>query len=665
MAKSESTAVNALIDMVRSGKPAGADAGDDLFAQHPPRMTSTIPPTAAEVAPLPRNRAPTGTSQHVVDKQVRMTTAPPRTNTIPPLPQAAGKAPPLPHRASRPSPPPRSSQQAAPPPRPTQPPVPRPSGASRVAQQMPAVRASQQMPAVRASQQMPAVRADAQRPRTEAAERPRTGTHDAQRSRAASPSPSRAGSPSPELLAAAAAQKLPRAKSPELARKSGAQRAASPDLARAATTDVARAATLPAPKRKSGPQRATGAQRTTPPRTSPVAAPFEAPHPMLALAQQQRMSTIDQTGDAVSAENWFEVSRAVDKVDETWVGSRTGERRASGAATARKVLVPLVALAVVGFGVGYLVFHSAAAHKKSGPRTAHVTAPVAAPAPTPEQVAIARPSTESPNAATATAGGTQPEPPPPSAAPVAPNPSTSEATIADHAETPAPVAPAAVQAVAQGSPVVEEVHTAHGVVKLVDVRIDSKPAGATVMLVDNGRTTLLGTTPVAASVDPSRSYDVVLSLEGRPTQMTHLDPTKTQRIDVTLAKSAPVAKASPAVKAAPAPHHETPHHAAKKVASAPAGGLADPGFEAPKAEVPKADRSEGGNGTLMVSSKPPCNIWIDGNDTGLVTPQRSISLGAGTHKVTFVNAAHNITKTVAVKISADQSTKLIQDLMPH
>ena len=371
---------------------------------------------------------------------------------------------------------------------------------------------------------------------------------------------------------------------------------------------------------------------------------------MLAFAQQQRMATIDQTGDVVSAENWFEVSRAVDKIDETWVGTRTAERRATRAATARRVLVPLVALAVVGFGVGYLVFHSAAAHKKSGPKTAHVTAPVAAPAPKPEQVAVARPSTESANAATATAGGTQPEPPPPSAAPV----------------DPTPVAPAGVQAVAESAPVVEEVQTAHGVVKLVDVRIDSKPAGATVMLVDNGKTTLLGTTPVAASVDPSRAYDVVLSLEGRPTQMTHLDPNKTQRIDVTLAKAGPVAKASPAVRSAPAPRAETPHHAAKKVASAPSGTLADPGFaEAPKAEAPKAAKSEGGNGTLMVSSKPPCNIWIDGNDTGLVTPQRSISLGAGTHKVTFVNAAHSITKTVAVKISADQSTKLIQDLMQH
>jgi hypothetical protein len=215
----------------------------------------------------------------------------------------------------------------------------------------------------------------------------------------------------------------------------------------------------------------------------------------------------------------------------------------------------------------------------------------------------------------------------------------------------------AVKAVGESAPVVHEVQTARGTVKLVDVRIDSTPAGATVMLVDNGKTTFLGTTPVAASVDPGRGYDVVLTLEGRPTQMAHLDPTKTQRLDVTLGK-APRA-AAPAVHSSAAPRAETPKKSAAKhvAASAPTGGLVDPGFDAPKAEA-------GGSGTLMVSSKPPCEIWIDGQDSGLKTPQRAMSLPAGTHKVTFSNSEENITKTVTVKISADQTTKLIQDLMP-
>jgi hypothetical protein len=119
-------------------------------------------------------------------------------------------------------------------------------------------------------------------------------------------------------------------------------------------------------------------------------------------------------------------------------------------------------------------------------------------------------------------------------------------------------------------------------------------------------------------------------------------------------------------------HH---HHAAAAAAkSAPTGTLADPGFdtepakteapkkvEAPKVEAPKAEPAAkkpapaaAGGGTLMVSAKPPCEIWVDGKSTGLTTPQRSIPLSAGTHK---------ITKTFAVTISADQSTKLVKDLL--
>ena len=68
-------------------------------------------------------------------------------------------------------------------------------------------------------------------------------------------------------------------------------------------------------------------------------------------------------------------------------------------------------------------------------------------------------------------------------------------------------------------------------------------------------------------------------------------------------------------------------------------------------------------GTLMVSSKPPCDIVIDGRATGLSTPQRAIPLPPGTHKVTFVNSAENINKTVTINVTAGTPTKLIQNLM--
>ena len=232
--------------------------------------------------------------------------------------------------------------------------------------------------------------------------------------------------------------------------------------------------------------------------------------------------------------------------------------------------------------------------------------------------------------------------------------------------------------------------------KLADVRIDSKPTGATVMLIDNGKTSFLGTTPIATSLDPSRAYDVVFTLQGRPTQMAHLDPARTTNLDVVLGKmttavpSVQVA-ATPARDVAPAPapvhhdaapvvHHDatpapTPHHHQAARSAPPSTQLAEPSFDVP-VTAPKKSKGEpaseshsdrpavsNGIGTLMVSSKPPCDILIDGKSTGLTTPQRAIQLPPGAHKVTFVNAAANINKTVAVSITADQTTKLVKDLL--
>ena len=68
-----------------------------------------------------------------------------------------------------------------------------------------------------------------------------------------------------------------------------------------------------------------------------------------------------------------------------------------------------------------------------------------------------------------------------------------------------------------------------------------------------------------------------------------------------------------------------------------------------------------GNGILMVSAKPPCNIAIDGKPTRMVTPQRSISLPAGVHKITLTNTQSRIAKTISVTIDPKKPTKLIQD----
>ncbi|MGE5181975.1 MAG: hypothetical protein ACM31C_07925 [Acidobacteriota bacterium] len=173
---------------------------------------------------------------------------------------------------------------------------------------------------------------------------------------------------------------------------------------------------------------------------------------------------------------------------------------------------------------------------------------------------------------------------------------------------------------------------------LVELALESTPAGAQVTLVDRGNSTIAGTTPLSLSVDPSREYDVVFTLAGHPTKLAHLDPHATTHLAIDLAP-AQVVEDEPAP---PRRHHAHAHARAQARAAAIA---------------PKA------TGTLMVSSKPPCAIAIDGKPTGMTTPQRSIALPAGSHHVTLTNEQQHVKKTYSFAITPNHATKLIRDLM--
>jgi hypothetical protein len=101
-----------------------------------------------------------------------------------------------------------------------------------------------------------------------------------------------------------------------------------------------------------------------------------------------------------------------------------------------------------------------------------------------------------------------------------------------------------------------------------------------------------------------------------------------------------------------------PKPAAKR-AGVPAAASAGP--RAPRGATPGADPAVG---TLMVSSKPPCEIVIDGVATVLTTPQRAIKLRPGKHKVTLLNEDYKIDATFEVLVEPQKATKLIRDLMP-
>ncbi len=83
---------------------------------------------------------------------------------------------------------------------------------------------------------------------------------------------------------------------------------------------------------------------------------------------------------------------------------------------------------------------------------------------------------------------------------------------------------------------------------------------------------------------------------------------------------------------------------------------------AAKTPAKKSAPAKADPGILMLGAKPPCAIFVDGKDTGLTTPQRSIELAPGKHKVTLVNTTYSIKKSFKVKITSGEKTRAIHDL---
>jgi hypothetical protein len=94
---------------------------------------------------------------------------------------------------------------------------------------------------------------------------------------------------------------------------------------------------------------------------------------------------------------------------------------------------------------------------------------------------------------------------------------------------------------------------------LVDLRLDSQPEGATVVLIDRGKSAPLGTTPLQASVDVSREYDLVFSAPDRFPRVEHVDPKSRLEVSVMLAPNPP---------AEPLPSPAVSRHRSKKPSSA-------------------------------------------------------------------------------------------------
>ena len=207
----------------------------------------------------------------------------------------------------------------------------------------------------------------------------------------------------------------------------------------------------------------------------------------------------------------------------------------------------------------------------------------------------------------------------------------------------------------------------------------SDPPGATVSLIVDGKRETLGESPAKTKLDPRKTYQVLFEKSGyvsinRPIVFTG---TAEEKVAVVLEKASGKSAAA-AVAQTPVTPREPRSPKATPVAKADAKDLKtfiDPKLEPKEPKEPKTEpkaepkepkveptpASAKGTGTLLLGSKPPCDIYVDGKDTGLQTPQRDIKLSSGKHKITLVNNEFGIRETFYVEIKADQTEKLIKD----
>jgi hypothetical protein len=212
---------------------------------------------------------------------------------------------------------------------------------------------------------------------------------------------------------------------------------------------------------------------------------------------------------------------------------------------------------------------------------------------------------------------------------------------------------------------------------------ESSPPGATVSLFVDGKREVLGPSPAKSPLDPRKAYHVLFEKPGYVSVNQPLAFTGAleEKVTVNLEKAGnvavadnsttptpppvvpkttpppPVAAITTTPKTTPAPPpvtHEHEHVATTEPKPSGGTGASGGGFD-------DVVQKPSGEGTLLLGSKPPCDILVDGSSTGLHTPQRDMKLSAGKHKITLVNDDLGIKETFTVSISAGQTEKQIKD----
>jgi len=210
--------------------------------------------------------------------------------------------------------------------------------------------------------------------------------------------------------------------------------------------------------------------------------------------------------------------------------------------------------------------------------------------------------------------------------------------------------------------------------------LSSDPPGATVSLIVDGKRETLGPSPATTKLDPRKTYQVLFEKSGyvsvnRPIVFTGRPD---EKVAVILEKaggshSSSSASAAVATEAPVTRPEQTRPARTTTTRTAKAEPKAEPSTDAVAKAEPKETKAEPkdtakaepavakGQGTLLLGSKPPCDIYIDGKNSGLQTPQRDIKLSAGKHKITLINNEFGIKETFTVDIKADEVEKQIKD----
>jgi hypothetical protein len=190
---------------------------------------------------------------------------------------------------------------------------------------------------------------------------------------------------------------------------------------------------------------------------------------------------------------------------------------------------------------------------------------------------------------------------------------------------------------------------------------ETTPPGATVSLIVDGKRQTIGPSPAKAPLDPRNVIQVLFEKPGyrainRPITFSGA---LEEHIVVDLEKV--TAQQPPAQSPPPRPviPESRPEPRPRRTGRSDGAG-AEP--SAPESASDGAgDPKPRGQGVLVLGSKPPCDIAIDGSTTGLHTPQKEIKLPVGRHRITLTNAEFGINETFTVDIKADAPEKLIKD----